>query len=147
MRSRLIACGLAVALGLAIGLALLPGAARADDSLYRAFGGRDGLDLIVRDAIALWQVNPRVKDDFDNINLDRLRIRIVDQLCELTGGPCKYTGRNMHASHKGLHLNSVKFNAVAEDLQRAMDKAAIPFRTQNRLIALLAPMRRDIVTR
>jgi len=147
MRSRLIACSLAIALGLAAGLALPPGTARADDSLYRAFGGRDGIDRIVGDAIALWLVNPRVKDDFDNINLERLRVRIVDQLCELTGGPCKYVGRDMRASHKGLHLNTVKFNAVAEDLQRAMDKANVPFATQNRLIALLAPMRRDIVTR
>ena len=53
----------------------------------------------------------------------------------------------MAASHKGLHLNQAKFNAVAEDLQTAMEQAGIPYWTQNRLMALLAPMQRDIVTR
>ena len=65
----------------------------------------------------------------------------------MSGGPCKYTGKDMHKVHKPLHINTLQFNALVEDLQTAMDRNHVPFRTQNRLLALLAPMKRDIVTR
>ncbi|HEY1632266.1 MAG TPA: NAD(P)H-dependent oxidoreductase [Rhizomicrobium sp.] len=62
-------------------------------------------------------------------------------------GPCAYTGRDMYETHKGLHLTNMDFNAVVEDLQKAMDKDGVPFATQNRFLARLAPMQHDIVTK
>jgi len=121
--------------------------AQADDALYRALGRRANLERIVDGAVARWVADPRIADTFDNLNLDRFKRRLTDQLCELAGGPCHYTGRNMYLSHKGLHLDIVQFNALVEDLQDAMDTANVPFWTQNRLLALLASMKRDIVTR
>jgi hemoglobin len=53
----------------------------------------------------------------------------------------------MSQAHKGLHLTNADFNALVEDLQSGMDKAGVPFATQNRLLARLAPMHRDVVTR
>jgi hemoglobin len=119
----------------------------ADDSLYRAFGARDGLVKIVDEATARWLADDRIKDTFDDINIPRFKGLLVDQLCELTGGPCKYRGRDMYQSHKGLHLNEAEFNALVEGLQDAMDKYDVPNWSQNRLLALLAPMERDVVTR
>ncbi len=121
--------------------------AHADDSLYRGFGEREGLVRIIDDATNRWVSDDRIKDTFDDINLDRFKRLLVDQLCELIGGPCHYKGRDMYHAHKGLHLDNAQFNALVEDLQRAMDKYDIPFRTQNRLLAILAPMQRDVVTR
>jgi hemoglobin len=121
--------------------------ARADDALYRDLGRRANLERIVDDATARWLADARIADMFGNLNLDRFRRRLTDQLCELTGGPCRYTGRNMYLTHKGLHLGILQFNALVEDLQDAMDETGIPFATQNRLLAILAPMKRDIVTR
>ncbi|MGH6798548.1 MAG: group I truncated hemoglobin [Roseiarcus sp.] len=132
------------ALALAAGLSLRP--AVADDSLYRDLGGRAGIIKIVDAAIGLWFADPRIKDQFDNINPDWFQKRLVDQFCELSGGPCHYKGRDMHAAHKGLHLGIAQFNALVEDLQTAMDKAGIPFWTQNRLVAILAPMEHQVVT-
>ena len=132
-----------------IALAVLPLAvpARADDTLYAKLGGQAGMARIVDRAIPLYMADPRIKADFDNINPDHLKTRMTDFLCQLTGGPCAYKGRSMAASHKGLHLREAEFNAVAEDLQTAMEQAGVPYWTQNRLMALLAPMERDIVTR
>jgi len=145
---RILGRAVVAALLLAAVLALgAPAGVAADDTLYRAFGERDGLVKIVADATDRWVADDRIKDTFDNINLDRFKKLLVDQLCELTGGPCKYTGRNMYEAHKGLHLNQAEFNALVEDLQLAMDKYDIPFSTQNRLLAMLAPMERDSVTR
>jgi hemoglobin len=122
-------------------------AARADDSVYRDFGERAGLARIVDDATDRWVSDPRIKDTFDNINLERFKRLLVDQCCELLGGPCHYKGRDMYHAHKGLHLNNAQFNALVEDLQLAMNQNDVPFRTQNRLLVLLAPMQHDVVTR
>ncbi|HEY4136018.1 MAG TPA: group 1 truncated hemoglobin [Alphaproteobacteria bacterium] len=122
-------------------------AAKADDdSLYRALGEKDGIAKIVSISVDKWLVDERIKDDVDNINLDRFRSRLTDQFCEITGGPCHYPGRDMYAAHKGLHLNTAKFNALTEDLYDAMDEVGVPFDVQNRLVALLAAMQRDVVT-
>ena len=122
-------------------------AARCDDALYRDFGGRERIAKIVDDATDRWVKDPRIGSTFDNLNLDRFKKLLTDQLCELTGGPCQYKGRDMYKSHKGLHLNVGEFNALVEGLQFAMDDYEIPFWTQNRLLVLLAPMEHDIVTR
>jgi hemoglobin len=121
--------------------------ARADDALYRDLGQRANLERIVNDAMTRWLADARIAATFDNLNLDRFKRRLTDQLCELAGGPCHYTGRNMYLTHKGLHLDIVEFNALVEGLQDAMDQESVSFRTQNRLLAILAPMKRDIVTR
>ncbi len=121
--------------------------ARAADTLYAQLGEQAGIARIVDGAVTLYLTDPRIKDDFDNINPDHLRQRITSFICQLAGGPCQYKGRSMAASHKGLHLHQAEFNAVAEDLQTAMEQAGIPYWTQNRLMARLAPMERDIVTR
>jgi hemoglobin len=122
-------------------------ASRADEpTLYDDLGGKDGITKIVGYAVDAYAADPRLSAQFDNINFDWLKNRISLQFCQLTGGPCKYPGRDMYATHKGLHIDTASFNAVVEDLQGAMDKADIPFRTQNRLLALLAPMKKKIVS-
>ena len=121
--------------------------ARADGTLYDSLGQRAGLIRIVDRLAELWLSDDRIKDDFSNINMDRLKQRLVDQLCQVADGPCQYKGHSMQASHKGLHLDQAKFNAVTEDLQTSMEQSGVSYWTQNRLIARLAPMQRDIVSR
>jgi hemoglobin len=120
--------------------------AAAGTTLFADLGGSSGIDRIVDEAVSLWLSDDRVKLDFDNINPDRLRSRLKSQLCQLADGPCEYKGRTMEASHKGLAVTQAKFNAVAEDLQTAMERAGVGYWTQNRLMARLAPMHRLIVT-
>ncbi len=53
----------------------------------------------------------------------------------------------MKVAHQGLALKNSDFNALAEDLQRSMDKEGVPFRAQNALLAKLAQMDRTVVTK
>ncbi len=66
---------------------------------------------------------------------------------QLADGPCTYRGRPMLAAHAGLETTQAKFNAVAEGMQAAMAQAGVPYWTQNRMMARLAPLQRDIVNR
>ena len=130
-----------------VAVAALSTSAKADDALYHDLGERPGIAKIVDDATANFLADDRIKATFDNTNIDRFKGLLTDQLCVVAGGPCVYKGRSMHDAHKGLHLTDHDFNALVEDLQKGMDEAGVPFPTQNRLLARLAPMHRDVVTR
>jgi hemoglobin len=141
------AAGLVLVGIIALVLACATPSRAGDAGLYDELGGKEGLTRIVNYAIDNYVADPRISGEFDNINFDWLKGRLVLQFCQLTGGPCKYPGRDMVATHKGLHIDSAEFNALVEDLEQAMDKEGVPFRTQNRFLAILAPMKKQIVTR
>ncbi len=128
-------------------LTLSTSLALADDPLFQDLGGRDGIATIVNDATANFLADPRIKATFDQTDMVRFKTNLTDQLCVVAGGPCVYKGHTMSEAHKGLHLTNADFNALVEDLQAGMDKAGVSFATQNRLLARLAPMHRDVVTR
>lgn len=117
------------------------------ESLFQSLGEKPGIERLITQAMVIWIADPRVGPTFGDTNLPRFKRLIVDQICNLSGGDCKYTGRSMAEAHKGLHLANVQFNAVAEGLQTAMEQQHYPYSLQNRLLALLAPMQRDVVTR
>jgi hemoglobin len=132
-----------------------PGAPNADagatpipgTAVYRAFHEKEGIQRVMDDFIVRVTSDPRIKARFENANLARLKLLLVQQVCYLTGGPCEYTGKDMKSAHAGMALRNDDFNALAEDLQLSMDKEKVPFRAQNKLLAKLAPMQRPIVTR
>jgi hemoglobin len=135
-------------LGLLLAAALAaPQVAQADDPLFADMGGKDNLVKIANDTADNFLADDRIKATFDNSDMTRFRKMLAEQFCQVAGGPCVYTGHDMRTAHKGLHLTNADFNAVVEDLQKAMDKDSISFATQNRFLARLAPMQHDIVTR
>ena len=77
----------------------------------------------------------------------RLRRTIKEQFCHLLGGGCAYTGRSMQDAHDDIGLQPADMGALVEHIQTAMSEEGVPFHTQNRFLAKLAPMRRDVVTR
>jgi hemoglobin len=130
------------------GAALGIGMAHADqDTLWQDMGGVDHIKKIASDTLDNFLADDRIKDTFSNSNIDRIREKLGEQFCVVAGGPCTYTGHSMEAAHKGLHLANADFNAVVEDLQKAMDADGVPFATQNRFLARLAPMEHQVVTR
>lgn len=121
--------------------------ARADDALFRDLGGEPVLRRVAADLVAIALEDSRIRDTFRDVDLDRLRGKLAEQFCAVSGGPCKYTGKDMKTIHEDLKIGVAQFNALAEDLQLALERNGVPFVVQNRLIARLAPMHRDIVTR
>lgn len=135
----------APALVTALAVMLLIAAPAMAATLYDDLGQRPGLTRIIDQLFLLVLADPRTRGKFDNINIVRLKGRIFDKLCDVAGGPCTYRGISMKGAHRGLGITDYNFNAMVEDLQTAMDRNGIPSWTQNRLLARLAPMHRDIV--
>src|SRR5262245_5896662 len=119
--------------------------AQADDSLYQALGGKENIRRFTKDFVEIIVKDPRIEKFFKTTDLQRLEIMLTDQFCELAGGPCTYGGRNMKDTHRGMGVFNKDFNALAEDLIIAMERANVPNRARNQLIAKLAPMQRDVV--
>ena len=120
--------------------------AAKDDQLYKAFGEKPGLIALMDDFMVRLLANPRTGPHFKPSNQQRVKEQLVDQLCMLSGGPCVYKGADMKSSHANLDINKSDFHALVEVLQTAMDARGIPFRKQGEMLALLAPMHRDIIT-
>jgi len=133
---------------IALGFLLLTAApAFAEDTLFADMGGQAGIDRIVEASVDNYLAYGRIKAIFDESNIDRLRAEFKVQFCQVAGGPCDYKGHDMTAAHKGLHLTNANFNAVVEDLQDAMDRIGLPSAIQNRFLARLTPMQRQVVSR
>ncbi|PJE41801.1 MAG: group 1 truncated hemoglobin [Pseudomonas sp.] len=118
-----------------------------DDSLYRELGEQAGITRIVEGMLLNIAADPRIVRHFENIDIERLRDKLVEQICVETGGPCTYTGDSMEESHKGQNLTPSDFNALVENLQEAMSAQNVPMPAQNRLLARLAPMRAQVIDR
>ena len=116
-------------------------------AMYEAFHGEAGVSRIVDDLVARNVADPRIAGIFAASDLVRLRRTLKEQFCYILGGGCAYTGREMASSHATMGVQSADMGALVENLQTAMSAEHIPYATQNRFLAKLAPMKRDVVTR
>jgi hemoglobin len=133
---------------LAAGAALFHGPADAQDPrVYQDFGEKAGIATLMEVFVERLAVDERTKVFFFNADKPRLKEQLTEQLCMLSGGPCRYTGAQMRGVHRGLQIGRSDFNALVEVLQDCMDERGIGFAAQNAMLALLAPMHREIVTR
>jgi hemoglobin len=129
--------------GIALLSAWLSGAAA--ETLFEELGGEPVLKKAVDEFMVVMLADDRINFAFAQSDLAIFKARLYAQLCDLAKGPCRYEGRSMAAAHEKLAINNAQFNALTEDLYVALDRAGVAFRTQNKLVALLAPMQRDIV--
>jgi hemoglobin len=118
-----------------------------DHAAFDAFHGEAGIGRVVDGMIDRAVVDPRLAEVFKGHDLKRLKRTLAEQVCYLLDGPCRYSGRDMKTAHKDLGIQDHEFNALVEDLQLAMDQEHVPVHAQNRLLAKLAPMHRDVVRR
>lgn len=116
-----------------------------DTNLFDTFGGREGLVAIMDDVMPRWLRNPRTRPFFENSDQDRIKLQLVEQFCVIMKGPCEYSGRTMAEAHRGMNVSEGAFYALVEELQLSLNAKKVPFAAQNRLIAALAPMHRDII--
>jgi hemoglobin len=135
-------CILALALAAAAGAQTVP----ADPALYRTFGEKPGLVTLMDDFMLRLVADPRTGPHFKDANQAHIKEQLVEQFCQVTGGPCVYKGADMKTAHADLDIRKGDFNALVEVLQQAMDARGIPFRAQNQLLAQLAHMHRDVIT-
>lgn len=141
----LLALVLLVTVGTTGGLAVA-----AEKSLYTRLGGKKAITAVVDEFVARVAADKRINGFFkatasDPKRLARFKANLVDQICQGSGGPCKYKGKDMKTAHKGMGIAEADFNALVDDLTGALNKFKVGKKEQSDLLALLAPMKKDIV--
>jgi hemoglobin len=114
-------------------------------SLYERLGGLEAITSVVDSFVARCAGDDRINPKFERSDVPRLKKMLVDQVCEATGGPCTYTGRDMQRTHDGMGVTAGEFDALVEDLVSTLNEFNVPKAEQDELLGLLAPMRGDIV--
>jgi hemoglobin len=116
-------------------------------SLYTRLGEKPAITAVVDDFVARVAADSRINARFANTNIPRFKGMLVDQICMASGGPCRYTGRDMRTAHAGMGINSADFDALVQDLVATLNKFKVGEREKNELLAVLGPMKKDIVER
>ena len=114
-------------------------------SLYDRLGGKDAITAVVDEFVANVAADTRINKWFANADIDKLKGNLVNQIGQASGGPQVYTGRDMKTAHAGMGIDNPAFDALVEDLVKALDKFAVPQQEKDELLAVLGPMRSDIV--
>ena len=114
-------------------------------SLHDRLGGKPAIEAVVDDFLGRVLRDSRINARFSNVDPARLRMMLVDQICEAAGGPCRYLGRDMRTAHAGLMITELEWNALIEDLQATLAHFKVPAREQGELMAALGPMKPDVV--
>lgn len=116
-----------------------------EPDLWDRLGGTPVMNVVVDDFATRLQNDPRISEHFVGIDMQRFRDKLVEFLCEVSSGPCQYTGDAMHPVHAEMNLDDADFNALVEDLIESMEAHNVPLGAQNRLLAILAPLHFEIV--
>jgi hemoglobin len=117
-------------------------------SVYGQLGGREGIARIVDDFVANVVADDRINARFKSLQppqVARLKSNLADQICDATGGPCAYVGRDMKTVHRGMKITEAEWNATVEALVKALDKRNVPVGAKSALLGKLSPMKLDIV--
>ncbi|MEE2024130.1 group I truncated hemoglobin [Alkalimonas mucilaginosa] len=132
---------------LSTALLLLACSQTPQPSLYQQLGEEAGITAITDHLLYRIEHDPLIVNHFRDTDIPRFRHLLIEQLCELSGGPCVYSGATMEESHTGLNLNTRDFDRLVNHLISAMQQQGIPYGTQNQLLALLAPMYPEVIGR
>lgn len=137
-------------MALAALLSVAPAAMAKEKTLYQRLGQNKAITAVVAEFVARVAADNRINKYFaaaakDPQRLSAFKMKLVDQICQASGGPCKYTGLSMRAAHMGMGITSNEFNALVEDLVGALDKFKVGEKEKGELLGALGPMKGDIV--
>jgi hemoglobin len=121
-----------------------------ESTLYQRLGGKPAISAVVDEFVSRVGADARINSFFAATAADPKRLadfkgKLVEQICEASGGPCKYTGKDMKTAHAGMGISGAQFDALVEDLVGALDKFKVAVPDKNALLGVLGPMKKDIV--
>ena len=126
-------------------------AQEAPKALYDRLGGVYPIATVVDDFIERLLVNdtlnanPAINQARTHVPKAGLKFQVTALVCQVTGGPCKYTGRAMKESHQKLFITEAEWQAMVVDFRKTLDYFEVPVREQEELIAIVGSTKQDIV--
>jgi hemoglobin len=121
--------------------------------LYERLGGLKVVTVVADDFINRLVVNkemkknPAIKAGRKRSPAPYIKFQLSQLICELSGGPCKYTGKTMKETHADLNISEKEWDVMAKEFQKSLDKFKVPAAEQKELIDMVGKMKADIVVR
>jgi hemoglobin len=119
--------------------------AMSHHTLYERLGGGAAITAVVDDFVGRCAADSRISGKFARTDVPRLKAKLVEQVSSATGGKVQYTGRSMSDTHRGMQVTAGEFDALVEDLVATLNKFGVSNASQTQLLAILGPLRGDIV--
>lgn len=117
----------------------------ADTTLYERLGGRSGIAAIADMLVDRVSADVRLGRSFKGADLGRIKRLLAEQLCDLSGGPCHYSGDSMKEVHAGHRISEAEFYGMVDALRTILKERHVGIEATNQLLRLLAPMKREVV--
>ncbi len=123
----------------------------AQESLYDRLGGVYSIAAVADDIVErvlaneTIEANPAVREAHARVSMAGLKYQVASLICQVSGGPCAYVGRDMKMAHADLNISEVEWEALIEVFQASFDQFEIPQQEQAELFAIIAATKADIV--
>jgi len=128
----------------------------ASKSLWDRLGGEKNVRKVVDDFVGRsasdLEVNftrkgiPGVKEvQLTDASVAALKQRLVEFISANTGGPYKYTGKDMKSSHAGMKITTAQFNKIAGHLKAALDAGGAAPADRDAVMGVAASTMKDMV--
>jgi hemoglobin len=120
-------------------------------SLYERLGGVYPIATVVDDFIEtllvsdILNANPAIKEARQRVPKAGLKFHVTELVCQATGGPQTYTGRDMKSSHAHLSITEREWQAMAADFKKVLDRHGVPAAEQGELLAIVESVKPQIV--
>jgi hemoglobin len=116
-----------------------------DTTFYGRLGDSAGVAAIMDSLLVQLRADPAIAHYFTAIDTGTFKLQMAQQLCQLAGGPCTYTGQDMATAHHGLNISQSDFNAFISDYLNAMNAAGVADSDQQKVLTLIVSYQSDIV--
>lgn len=132
-------------------LDMLRSTMKPQKSLWDRLGGEPAVKTVIHDFVLSAAPDPKVnffrngQFKLDTAGVEMLERRLVELVSAVTGGPLKYSGRDMKSAHAGMKITDAEFDALAGHLVVTLKKYKVPEAELNELIGIVASTRKDIV--
>jgi hemoglobin len=123
---------------------------KTEEFLYTRLGGLEAIKAVVDDFVNRVAADQRINHFFaqaikDPAEIADFKKKLVDQICQVTGGPCVYKGKDMKKAHAGMGVSGADFDALVGDLGASLDALHVNAKDKNELLGTLAPLKDEIV--
>lgn len=121
-------------------------------SLYDRLGGLMPISVVVSDFLdavvpdPMLNANPAIDAARKRVPTPYLKYQVTAQVCQVTGGPCQYQGRDMKDAHAHLNITPAEWDQMVALFKGVLNKHKVPEQEAQELLAIVESTKADIVT-
>ena len=123
---------------------------KTEKSLYERLGGYNAIAAVIDDFTGHMGADKQLGRFFVGHctnSKKKMRQLIVDMMCEATGGPAFYMGRDMKTVHTGINITESDWQVGVKLLTATLEKFKVPQKEKEDVYAALSGLKPDIVGR